>query len=108
MPGTSSQMSTATMSAPSWASRTAWLRPWPRAAPVMKATLPATRPGTVLPRSLLVREAGIDRQHDAGDVTGVVGDQPDDRVRDVDWLYHRDRQRVGDRVGHLRVLGEEL
>ena len=38
------QMSTAMMSAPSWASRTAWLRPWPRAAPVMNATLPSTRP----------------------------------------------------------------
>ena len=38
------QMSTAMMSAPSCASRTAWLRPWPRAAPVMKATLPETRP----------------------------------------------------------------
>src|ERR1700677_3010427 len=37
-------MSTAMMSAPSSASRTAWLRPWPRAAPVMKATLPCTRP----------------------------------------------------------------
>src|SRR5215472_1449617 len=41
------QMSTAMMSAPSCASRTAWLRPWPRAAPVMNATLPATRPGIV-------------------------------------------------------------
>src|SRR4051812_8247935 len=37
-------MSTAMMSAPSSARRTAWLRPWPRAAPVMKATLPSTRP----------------------------------------------------------------
>jgi hypothetical protein len=26
----------------------AWLRPWPRAAPVMKATLPSTRPVIVL------------------------------------------------------------
>src|SRR6266481_4969543 len=32
------------MSAPSDASVTAWLRPWPRAAPVMNATLPSTRP----------------------------------------------------------------
>ena len=32
-------MSTAMMSAPSSANRTAWARPWPRAAPVMKATL---------------------------------------------------------------------
>jgi hypothetical protein len=26
----------------------AWLRPWPRAAPVMKATLPSTRPVIVV------------------------------------------------------------
>src|ERR1700739_3549032 len=94
MPGTSSQMSTAMMSAPSWASLMAWLRPWPRAAPVMKATLPATRPVSALPPSLLVGEAGVDGQRDAGDVAGVVGDQPDDRVRDVDRLHHRDRERV--------------
>ena len=37
-------MSTAMMSAPSWASRIAWLRPCPRAAPVTNATLPSTRP----------------------------------------------------------------
>src|SRR6201993_200460 len=37
-------MSTAMMSAPSLAIRTAWARPWPRAAPVMNATLPASRP----------------------------------------------------------------
>src|ERR1700733_1625135 len=34
--------STAMMLAPSCASRMAWLRPWPRAAPVMKATLPSS------------------------------------------------------------------
>src|ERR1035437_5344821 len=38
------QMSTAAISAPSSAGRTAWLRPWPRAAPVMNATFPWTRP----------------------------------------------------------------
>jgi hypothetical protein len=38
------QMSTAMMSAPSCASRIAWLRPWPRAAPVMKATFPSSFP----------------------------------------------------------------
>src|ERR1700712_4636656 len=37
------QMSTPMTSAPSSASRIAWLRPCPRAAPVMSATLPATR-----------------------------------------------------------------
>jgi hypothetical protein len=44
MLSTGPAMSTAMMSAPSWANRSAWLRPWFRAAPVMKATLPATRP----------------------------------------------------------------
>src|SRR5215469_15490082 len=39
-----SQMSTAMMSAPSAASLTAWLRPCPRAAPVMKATRPSSLP----------------------------------------------------------------
>src|ERR1700712_4738155 len=37
-------MSTAMTSAPSAAIRTACARPWPRAAPVMKATLPSSRP----------------------------------------------------------------
>src|SRR5215472_13065112 len=37
------------MSAPSSASRTAWLRPWPRAAPVIKATLPSSLPATLSP-----------------------------------------------------------
>src|SRR5690348_10076596 len=50
------------MSAPSCASRTAWLRPWLRAAPVMKATLPCTRPGIdsslVAPVAPIVRRAG--------------------------------------------------
>src|SRR5690348_696829 len=44
------------MSAPSRANVIAWLRPWPRAAPVMKATLPSTRPVIVLSSlSLCVR-----------------------------------------------------
>src|SRR4051812_3486323 len=37
-------MSIAMMSAPSAARRTAWLRPWARAAPVMNATLPSSSP----------------------------------------------------------------
>src|ERR1700749_266495 len=37
-------MSAAMMSAPSCASRTAWLRPWPRAAPVISATFPSSLP----------------------------------------------------------------
>src|SRR5277367_6929804 len=41
-------MSTAMMSAPSRASVIAWLRPWPRAAPVMKATLPSSFPVMLL------------------------------------------------------------
>src|SRR3954468_1863304 len=40
----SAHTSTAMMSAPSSASRMACSRPWPRAAPVMNATLPATLP----------------------------------------------------------------
>src|ERR1700728_1053884 len=41
--------STAMMSAPSSASRTAWLRPWPRAAPVINATFPSNRPAMFPP-----------------------------------------------------------
>src|SRR5580700_2097063 len=41
-------MSTAMMSAPSCASRIACDRPWPRAAPVMKATLPSSLPATFI------------------------------------------------------------
>src|SRR5271156_3566736 len=40
------QMSTAMMSAPCSASATAWLRPWPRAAPVMTATVLSSSPMT--------------------------------------------------------------
>src|SRR6185503_2064353 len=76
-------MSIAMMSAPSSASRTACARPCPRAAPVMKATLPATRPAMLCTTSLLVGEPRVDRQRHAGDVTGVVGHQPQDRVGDV-------------------------
>src|ERR1700729_700109 len=104
MPGMSASTSIAMMSAPSWASRIAWLRPWPRAAPVMKATLPATRPAMV--PSLLVREAGVDRQGDARDIAGVVGYQPDDRVGDVDRLDHFDRQRIGHRVAQAGGVGQ--
>src|ERR1700744_6484660 len=43
-------MSNAMMSAPSWANLTAWLRPWPRAAPLMNATFPSTRPVIVASR----------------------------------------------------------
>src|ERR1700722_7028800 len=42
-------MSTAMMSAPSRAIRTAWARPWPRAAPVMNATLSVSRPAMCAP-----------------------------------------------------------
>src|SRR6478736_3340708 len=83
------------MSAPSSASRTACARPCPRAAPVMKATLPATRPAMLRTTSLLVGEPRVDRQRYAGDVTGVVGHQPQDRVGDVHRLDHVDRERVG-------------
>src|SRR5215469_17793776 len=54
-----SQMSTAMMSAPSCASLTAWLRPCPRAAPVMNATRPSSLP--ILGISLLRNARGDDR-----------------------------------------------
>ena len=41
--GSGAHTSTTITSAPSCASRTASARPWPRAAPVTSATLPATR-----------------------------------------------------------------
>src|SRR6185437_4936498 len=44
MLATSRQMSTPMMSAPASANRTAWLRPCPRPAPVMNATLPFRTP----------------------------------------------------------------
>ena len=44
MDAMSAQMSTPMTSAPSCASRTACERPWPRATPVMNATLPSTSP----------------------------------------------------------------
>src|SRR6476659_1426891 len=55
------QMSTAMMSAPSCAIRTAWARPWPRAAPVMKATLPSTRPVISNLNSSLAERISLDR-----------------------------------------------
>src|ERR1700722_13790447 len=113
-------MSTAMMSAPSWASLMAWLRPWLRAAPVMKATLPCTRPAIVssfaayltfplcrLPgpatgAGLLEDGTGAPRQRHAGDVAALVGGEEQHRVADVDRLHPRDRQRVD----RLRGRGE--
>ena len=72
------QMSTAMMSAPSCASRTACARPWPRAAPVMKATLPSTRPVIGYLNSLWVQEFQLTKVGmDSQPRTAVVGD--DDR-----------------------------
>src|SRR5690348_166130 len=96
--------STAMMSAPSSASRIAWLRPWPRAAPVTNATLPSTRP---IASPSLRREAGVDGQRHPGHVAGLVGDEPEDRVADVDRLDQFDRQQVGHRPGHGRILLQE-
>src|SRR3954464_9803383 len=55
------QMSTAMMSAPSCARRTAWARPCPRAAPVMNATLPSTRPVISNLNSSLAEGISLDR-----------------------------------------------
>src|SRR6201994_3562005 len=55
----SRQMSSAMMSAPSAASRTACARPWPRAAPVMKATLPFRFPTGSAPLVSVGNAAGV-------------------------------------------------
>src|SRR5581483_6878683 len=54
---------TAMMSAPSWANRTACARPCPRAAPVMNATLPSTRPAIVTSFPSFVFGSAEDRRH---------------------------------------------
>src|ERR1700761_683719 len=111
----SSAMSTAMMSAPSSASRTAWLLPWPRAAPVMKATLPETRPLICpAPRRpcrlvrLLEGVAGVDRQRYARDVASLVRGQEQQRVADVLRLHPRDRHRVRRLERGGRVLGRRV
>src|SRR5215813_2060612 len=85
MVGMSWHRSTAMMSAPSSASRTAWLRPWPRAAPVTNATFPCTRPIRRLSFRIdyLGVSAAVDAQDLSGDVTGFLGDQKRARRRDV-------------------------
>src|ERR1700744_2348228 len=55
----SRQISSATMSAPSPARRTAWARPCPRAAPVMKATLPFRFPTDSAPLVSVGNAAGV-------------------------------------------------
>src|ERR1700729_1480543 len=98
-------MSTAMMSAPSWASLIAWLRPWLRAAPVMKATLPATRPVMVPP--LPDRVAGVNGELEAGHVPGLVRREKEHRVADVDRLDDVDRQRVHEDRPEQLVLAEQ-
>src|SRR5689334_8069107 len=72
------------MSAPSSASRTAWLRPWPRAAPVTNATLPCTRPMKgFLSLCPLCVSAAVDAQDLSGDVAGFFRDQECARRGDV-------------------------
>src|SRR3954451_11007568 len=85
-------MSTAMMSAPSCASRTAWLRPWLRAAPVMKATLPSTRPATGSPS--LGDPSGVHLVQRSGDVAAGVGGQVEHRLADVDGLDPRHLEQV--------------
>src|ERR1700753_405572 len=99
-------MSIAMMSPPSPAGRIAWLRPWPWPAPVMKATLPATRPAMVWWFSLLDHRAGVDGQRHAGDVPGLVGGENQDSVPEVHRLHPGDVERV-ERLerGHRRLPG---
>src|ERR1700679_1987552 len=95
-------MSTAMMSAPSCASLIAWERPWLRAAPVMNATLPATRPA--MTDSLPDRVAGVDGELEPGHVTGFVGGQEQHGVADVARLVHLDGQAVHEERAQVRAL----
>src|ERR1700730_5871412 len=95
------------MSAPSWASRIACERPWPRAAPVMKATLPATCPS--LSRVVLSdRVACVDGDLQAGDVPGLVGGQEQDRVTDVPRVDRFDGEGVQVDRAQVRVRLDEV
>src|ERR1700728_3741675 len=49
-------------------------------------------------------KSGIHRERDAGDVPGVVADQVEDRVADVNRLNEVDGHQVGDHLGRLRVV----
>src|SRR5215468_8454020 len=99
------------MSAPSWASRMACDRPWPRAAPVMKATLPATRPAMLT--SLLAcpclpgRVAGVDGELQAGHVPGLVRGQEEHRVADVARVHDLHRQRVHEDRAQVGVAPDQ-
>src|ERR1700760_963129 len=87
----SRQMSSAMMSAPSAASRTACARPWPRAAPVMKATLPSRSPTRASP--CLV-----------GQTSGVNAGQPQAFLRIVDFDVP---VVAGTRAAVVPVLGQD-
>src|SRR3954465_12633536 len=110
------QTSTAMMSAPSCASRTACARPCPRAAPVTNATLPSTRPAMVLQSSCRWNcrcgwwMSGNDRRHGipAADRSGLGLH----RIRPVDVpggetlenFFERDASlHPGQRVAHAEV-----
>src|SRR5580700_3663083 len=68
----SSQKSTAITSAPSLARASAWLRPWPRAAPVMRATFPATRPDMT---GLLAGSGGLGNDERVGELAARDGNE---------------------------------
>src|SRR5690348_7793866 len=96
------QMSTAMMSAPSSASRIAWLRPCPRAAPVMKATLPSSFPATPLAPFTSVTDSGRPGSAagaEAGQGTLVAG-----RVRRTPADRHRDGPGGHGRPRPVRVV----
>src|SRR3954452_18063462 len=71
-------MSKAMIDAPSSASRTAWLRPCPRPAPVTRATFPSTRPMLEPPSSadahdrLGDREVSVEQRVEAQRSLGAV------------------------------------
>src|SRR3984885_6237173 len=88
-------MSTAMMSAPSRAIRTAWARPWPRAAPVMNATLPASRP---------LMHAPYRKRHCNGDdITSLVALCGLDQVRTDDQPLNLAGSLVQSEQAHVAV-----
>ena len=56
---TGSEMSQKAMSHPLWAKVSAWLRPWPRAPPVISATLPSNSPITASFASATLQGPGL-------------------------------------------------
>src|SRR3954452_19401327 len=78
-------MSQNATSAPSLANFNACERPWPRAPPGIRTTLPSNLPMCSSSSSCgsAGQRASVDGEAVAGDVPGGVAEQPDQRARDV-------------------------